>query len=200
MHRRRSSLILLVACHASTPRTATCPEQRRAVIGDQSDVARYAACTSVASLTIRSAAKLDLKPLSLESIDGDIMLGPTIEVDEITIPKLRVVRGAIRAASNANLVGIYLPALESAGSITIEANASLKIVQLPQLRSTASLTLSGIALEVVNAKSLTATKLSISAAPELTLLDVDALAAGTATIDDAPRLDAALVERLGSLR
>ncbi len=136
MRRSRSSLfLLLAACPGSrTAGTPACPQDRTVVISSQDDVVRHAACESLSSLTVRTGAAVDLGPMrALETISGDLDVGPTVGVEELKLSDLREVGGTVRIASNSSLHGLFLPRLEKAGRIEVEANASMTTIALPRL-------------------------------------------------------------------
>lgn len=140
MHRSRSSLALLVllaGCPGSRPAgTPSCPQDIRVVIAEQKELRRYAACTSLGSLTVRSGATIDLSELrALETITGDLDIGPTVGFEELKLSELTAVEGTVRIVSNTSLRGMFLPRLQSAGRIEIESNASLTTIVFPRLET-----------------------------------------------------------------
>lgn len=140
MRLSRSSAIaigVLAGCPGTrTVGTPSCPMDRTVVISSQEDVDRFAACTTASSLTIRTGASISLAPLrALETITGDLAVGPTVGLEELAFPELREVGGAVKVASNGSLRGMFLPRLERAGRIEIEANASLTTIALPRLEA-----------------------------------------------------------------
>jgi hypothetical protein len=141
MHRSRSSALLLVlaACPGSrTAGTVACPQDRTVVIASQDDVTSHAACEALSSLTVRTGAAVDLGPMrALETISGDLDVGPTVGVEELKLSELREVGGTVRIASNSSLHGLFLPRLEKAGRIEVEANASMTTIALPRLTTVA---------------------------------------------------------------
>jgi hypothetical protein len=163
MHRSRTSAALLVVMLAGCPgsRTAAtpgCPHDIRVVMSDQKDIARYAACTSLGSLTVRSGAQIDLSELrALETITGDLDIGPTVGFEELKLSELTVVEGNVHIVSNTSLRGIFLPRLLRAGRIEIESNASLTTIVLPRLETVAGSLLinENTLLEIVDFSALT---------------------------------------------
>jgi hypothetical protein len=120
-----------VACAAPRP---TCPLDHIAVIGSQGDIDRLAGCTKLTGLTIRSGASLDVTALaSVEEISGDVELGPTVGVDEISLRGVRIIAGTLHAASNGSMQGLFLPRLEQVGRIEVDGNGSLTTISLPRL-------------------------------------------------------------------
>jgi hypothetical protein len=134
-----------------------CPGDRTPLIADQDDVARFAACTSFTALTIRTGAVIDLSPLEVTDVLGDLTIGPSVALDAISLPALRRVGGALVVVSNGSLRTLVLPRLEHARRIAIEANSALEVIDLK-------------ALEAVD------DELAIAANPELVRVDAAALA------------------------
>lgn len=136
---RNNSMIvplLLASCGAlrSGSSSPSCPSDRNIVLSSQGDVARFAPCTSASGLTIRTGATIDVSPLrALETITGDLTIGPTVGINEISLVELRTIGGSVHVASNGSLRGLFLPRLESAGRISIEANVSLLTISMPRL-------------------------------------------------------------------
>ncbi len=146
----RALLLVLVGCAA--PRGPTCATS----LGLEDEVRAFAGCTRVASLTIRTAAPLELSALrDLSEVAGDLAIGPTVALDELSLPSLRRVGGAVKISDNAGLQGIYLPALESVNRIEIAGNIALTTLALPRLTTLDQLVLTDNAsLEFVQAESL----------------------------------------------
>ncbi len=186
MPRSRSSLVaaaLLVGCPgpAKTPGTPACPTDRTVTISSQEDVLRFAACTTASSLTIRTGATISLAPLrGLETITGDLAVGPTVGMEEVALPELREVGGTIRIESNGSLHGIFLPRLARAGRIDIEANAALTTVSFPRLEAALGsvLVVQNGALELIDIPVLASVgkDLVITDNPELALIEAGNLA------------------------
>ncbi|MBL0213746.1 MAG: hypothetical protein IPQ07_07675 [Myxococcales bacterium] len=185
MRLSRSSFVVVFAL-AGCPGTRTagtpaCPMDRTVVISSQEDVGRFAACTTASSLTIRTGATIDLAPLrGLESITGDLAIGPTVGMEEVAFAELREIRGTVKIASNGSLRGIFLPRLERAGRIEIEANASLTTIALPRLETTSGsiLILENGVLELIDLSVLATVgkDLVIVDNPVLTLIEAGKLA------------------------
>src|SRR5688572_15615187 len=104
MHRRRAEVRALTAlaagvaaCAGAPPTSATgasCPTDRIVTLGTQDEVDRFAGCTSASGLVIRTGAPLRLAPLrQLESITGDLVVGPTVGLEELSLAELRTVGG-----------------------------------------------------------------------------------------------------------
>lgn len=136
MHLARTSFLLILAgCPgAKAPATPMCPTDRTVVIAEQKDVDQLAACTALSSVTIRTGASINLGGLrALETITGDLAVGPTVGLDEVSLPELREVGGTVRITSNGSLHGVFLARLETAGRFEIESNASLTSIAMPRL-------------------------------------------------------------------
>ncbi len=119
------------------PSTPACPTDRTVVLAAQEDVAAVAACTTLSSVTVRTGATIDLAGLrGLEVITGDLAIGPTVGLDEVSLPELREVGGTVRISSNGSLHGVFLARLEVAGRFEIESNAALTSIALPRLTTT----------------------------------------------------------------
>ncbi|MEO7096189.1 MAG: hypothetical protein ABI175_23215, partial [Polyangiales bacterium] len=119
-----SALLLLAGCPgAKAPSTPSCPTDRTAVIASQEDVTRLSVCTTLSSVTVKTGASISLAGLrALETITGDLAIGPTVGLDEVSLPELREVGGTVRITSNGSLHGVFLPRLETAGRFEIESN------------------------------------------------------------------------------
>lgn len=130
-----SVLLLLAGCPgAKGPSTPACPTDRTVMIAEQADVARISACTALSSVTIRTGASINLGGLrALETITGDLAIGPTVGLEEVSLPELREVGGTVKITSNGSLHGVFLPRLETAGRFEIESNAALTSIALPRL-------------------------------------------------------------------
>ncbi len=137
MHPSRSSVVVLVlaACPAArSPSMPRCPTDRTWMIAGQDDVEALAGCTTASAVTIRSGATITLGPLrALETITGDLIVGPTVGMEELTLLELKEVGGSVKVVSNGSLRGMFLPRLERAGRISVEGNASLTTISLPRL-------------------------------------------------------------------
>ena len=106
------------------------------VITSQEDLEELAACGAVGgSVTIRGAATFDLAALTpLESVAGDLMIGPTFDLDVVAVEGLREVGGALRIVSNGLATGVFLPRLERAGSVEVAGNVAIAGLSMPALR------------------------------------------------------------------
>lgn len=139
MHLSPSSVLLLVLAGCPGPRSPSapkCPLDRTWVIAGQDDVEALAGCTTASAVTIRSGATITLGPLrTLETITGDLLIGPTVGMEELALLELREVGGSVRVVSNGSLRGMFLPRLERAGRVSVEGNAALTTISLPRLQT-----------------------------------------------------------------
>ncbi len=177
------AVVVIAGCPGPTHTASTpaCPIDRTVVISSQDDVGRFAACTTASSLTIRTGATISLAPLrGLETITGDLAVGPTIGMEEVALPELREIGGAMRIESNGSLHGIFLPRLARAGPIDIEANAALTTISFPRLEAALGsfLILDNGALELIDIPVLASVSkdLVIADNPELGLIEAGNLA------------------------
>src|SRR5690349_12512158 len=117
----RLALAVLGGCGAA-PASATvpsCPTDRPVVLASRADLARIASCTTLAGVVIRTGAALDTSGLGVVTITGDLSIGPTVGIQEVTLGKLRAVDGAIRVSGNGLLQGLFFRQLQRAGAIDI---------------------------------------------------------------------------------
>ena len=104
------ALVTLPGCFLVRGNDASCPEDRTIVITTQDDVARFAGCKHARNVVIQTGASVDLAPLSkLEDIRGDLIIGPTVGLEEAALDGLEHVGGAVRVTDNAAMHGLYLP-------------------------------------------------------------------------------------------
>ena len=192
----------LLACGAR-PVAPTCPIDRKLVLAGADDVRRAAGCQTAIGVTVRTGAMLNLSQLTaLETIDGDLVIGPTVGIDEIQLSALRTVGGTIHVGSNGSLRGLYLPRLERAGRIEIDGNVALTTLSLPRLAAVdgALVVTDNAALELIDASALASVgkELVISGHPELALLELGKLVKEDGIrVDRAPKLPPEVVEQLG---
>jgi hypothetical protein len=193
----------MAACGgAPAPATgARCPSDRAIVLASQADIARIARCTTLAGVTIRSGAALDTAGLAaLATITGDLVIGPTVGIDEVTLGGLRGVGGVVRVAGNGLLQGVFLPRLAHAGRIEIDGNAALTTVSLPRLTRVdgAVRVTDNAELELLDVPALTVIDqaLVLAADPKLALVDAGALQHAGSVALDAPKLPAEVADRL----
>ena len=184
MRRSLASLALVAACGgprvAAPSQPAACPADRKLVLASQDDVRRALGCQRVAGVVVRTGATIDLSPLvHLATIDGDLVIGPTVGIDEVALPELRSVGGTIHVGSNGSLRGLYLPQLARAGRLDIDGNVVLTTISLPRLAAVdgALLVTDNAALELLDAPALVSvgTELVIAGAPDLALLELGKL-------------------------
>jgi hypothetical protein len=143
-------------------------------LAGQEDVAAAAGCRELASLTLRTGMALDLAALGrLETIKGDLIVGPSVGFSELALPRLRRV-GAIRIVANGDLHGIFLPALERAAAFEVDGNHALSSISAPRLAAVdGAFAVTGNAgLEVLTVTALaTAGTARVDGNPKLTLID-----------------------------
>lgn len=195
--------LALAACGATPagPAAPSCPADREIVLASQADIARLARCTTAHGVTIRSGASLDTSVLhALVTITGDLEIGPTVGIEEITLGELRVVEGAIHVVSNGLLQGLYLPHLERAGRIEIDGNVAITTVSLPRLtvvRGALRIT-DNASLELVDLSALGVIdqELVLTGDPQLTLVEAAQLQRAATVRLDVPKLPPDVTERL----
>jgi len=193
----------LAACRPvpASPAAASCPADHTVVLARRADVARVAGCTELRGVTVRTGGALDLSALrALTAISGDLVIGPTVGIEQVTLGALRRVDGAIRVASNGLLQGLYLPHLERAGGLAIEGNAALTAISLPHLTAV------GGALHVTDNASLELLDLSalatvgrdlvLAGGPRLALVEAEQLQRAAAVRIDAPSLPPEVADQL----
>jgi len=193
------------ACGGPRPGAPRCPLDRTIVLDSQEAVERFAGCRTASAITIRTGAVLDLSPLGkLETVTGDVVVGPTVGLEEMSLRELRAIGGALRVTSNNQLRGLFLPRLEQAGRISVEGNASLTTVSLPRLaRVLGSLVIAEDgSLELVDLSSLITIgkDLVIAGNPVLSLVEADRLTQVLdVRIEDNRRLPAEQAEALRTI-
>jgi hypothetical protein len=181
-----------------------CQLGRTVVLGVQDDVTRVAGCKTLTGLTVRTGATIDLGPLGaeLESIAGDLVVGPTVGIDEVAFNALTNVGGAVRVSGgNPSLRGLFLPRLVEAGRIAVEGNASLTTIALPRISDVlgAVVLVDNRALELVGAGELVSIghELVILDNPKLYLVELGKLATvEAARIERDPKLPAELLDQV----
>jgi hypothetical protein len=192
-----------LACAAApvAPAPPRCPGDGVVVLASQADVARVAACPTLPGVVVRSGAAVDVSRAgALATITGDLVIGPTVAVEEVTFPGLRVVGGAIRVVGNGLMQGLFLSRLERAGRITIDGNVAMTTVSLPRLQTVhgALHITDNAGLELVDVAALTAIDgdLVVERNPGLVLLEAAQLRRAAAVRIDAPRLPSDAASRL----
>ncbi|MGE0545532.1 MAG: hypothetical protein AB7O24_12885 [Kofleriaceae bacterium] len=185
-----------------SPVAKPCPAQLRLIIASQEDVTAAIGCTEISELSLRTGATVDVSALrSLERISGALVVGPTIGIEEVTLPRLREVGGAIQVASNGSLRGLFLPLLERAGGVAIAANVALTTVSLPRLAAVVGdLAIDeNASLELLDVPQLRSVggALAITRNAKLTLLEAASLdQVASVTVTGSPLLDDSVVEAL----
>jgi len=204
-HARSLVFAAVAACSAppASPAVPVCPDGVT-LVASRGDLARLASCATLRGLTVRSGAALDVSALrALAAITGDLVIGPTVAIDDVHLGELRAVDGAIRVVGNGMLRGLYLPRLERAGAIAIDGNAALTTISLPQLavvRGALRIT-DDASLEAIDLSALVSLdrELVLGGVPRLELVDADQLARAAAVRLDAPRLPPEVADRLRAL-
>ena len=200
--------MLAAACGASSPSPASptaprCPTDR-VVLASQADVARIAGCTTLRDVTIRTGAPLDTSVLrSLATITGDLIIGPTVGMQDVTLGELRAVDGTIHVISNGLMQGLFLPRLERAGRIEIDGNVAVTTISLPRLatvRGALRIT-DNASLELVDVPVLVSIEqeLRLTGDPQLALVEATQLRAAASVQLDLPRLPAEIAAKLGAV-
>jgi hypothetical protein len=179
-----------------------CQAGRMVVLGSQDDVTGFAGCKTASGLTIRTGATIDLTPLrELEQITGDLVIGPTVGIEEVALNGLMHVGGAVRVAMNPSMRGLFLPRLEDAGRVAVDNNLTLTTIALPRIATVyGSIVLAdNRALELVSIPELVTVghELVILDHPKLTLVQAGRLNVAEAVrIEGDPKLPAELVEQM----
>ncbi len=182
--------------------TAGCPTDEVVTLAGQEDVAGIAGCKALAGIVIRTGTPLVLAPLRrLELIQGDLVIGPTVGLQEVALHDLRDVTGTIRVVSNGNVHAVFLPQLRRAGRIEIDSNVSMTTISMPLLESVAgSLVIThGAELELLELSSLgtVGQELVIADNPKLVLVESGKLVgAGSVRVENNGVLSAEQVDRL----
>lgn len=208
MRRSRSSAAAVVVAGAAAcgpvsapPPVLRCPGDRPAVIASPADVARLAGCTVLPGVLVRTGAALDLSRLrALTAVTGDLVIGPTVGIELVSLGALRRVDGELRVVSNGLLQGVYLPRLERAGRIAIDGNAALTTISLPRLTTVvgALRVTDDASLELIEVSALETVgqELAIAGAPRLALVEAAQLRRAAAVQIDAPGLPVEAAEQL----
>lgn len=169
----------LAACGApAAPGAARCAGTF--VIGAQAALDAIARCPRIdGSVAIRSAAPLRLGVLDgVREVSGDLVIGPTLAVDELALRGLRRVGGALRLVSNGVATGAFLPELEAAADVEIGGNLSLATVSAPRLAEVAGgfTVVDNPSLEVLLAPRLRARAVTVERNVTLTVVEVPGVA------------------------
>jgi hypothetical protein len=194
------ALLPLAGCFLfRTDDAERCQPGRTVVLGTQDEVTAFAGCKHASGLTIRTGATIDLSPLrELEAITGDLVIGPTVGIDEAALNGLITVGGAVRVAKNPSLHGLFLPRLVEAGRVAIDGNHALTTIALPRIASVKGTLIitDSPALELLTADQLVTIghELVILDAPKLALVQLSRLVSVEAVrVERDPKLAVELV-------
>jgi hypothetical protein len=201
-HATWAALVVLTGCGAApaSPAVPGCPDGVMRV-ASRGDLVRLAGCATLRGLTVRSGAAIDVSALrALTTITGDLVIGPTVAIEDVHLGELRAVGGAIRVVGNGLLRRIHLPRLERAGAVMIDGNPVVATIALPRLQIVhgALHITDNAALELIDLGALATVDqaLVLTGDPGLSLVEAERLQhAATVTID-APRLPPDVAERL----
>jgi hypothetical protein len=202
---RLLALAGLSGCFLIRGNDASCPQDRTITIATQDDVASFAGCTHARDIAIRTGASVDLGPLAkLERIDGDLVIGPTVGLEEVGLNGLEHVGGAVRVSDNTSMHGLYLPRLIDAGRIVVDGNPGLRTIAMPRIAAIHGplVVADNPRLELLTASDLVAVdrELVIAGAPKLANLELAHLtAADGVRLDNDPKLPATLAQKLAQL-
>ncbi len=101
---------------------------------DTAGLVPYAHCHEVHSLVVRSGAAVDFTVLaSLTTVTGDLRIGPSLGISEISLPALESVGGTMRVAGNTVASGLFCKLLRRVGVLEIVDNATLSTLALSAL-------------------------------------------------------------------
>lgn len=170
-------------------------------VAGRGDLERLASCATLHGLTVRSGATLDLSVLRvLTTITSDLVVGPTVAVEDVELPALRTVGGAIHIVGNGLLERLRLPRLERAGEVVIDGNPVVATIALPRLRIVhgALRITDNAALELIDLAALATVdaELVVAGDPALSLIEAEQLQHAAAVSIDAPKLPSDVAERL----
>jgi hypothetical protein len=171
-----------------------CQEGKNVVLASQDDVLRFAGCRVATGLVVRTGASIDLAPLrELEEIKGDLVVGPTVGIEEVALNRVRTIGGAVRVSKNPSLRGLFLPRLERVGRIFVEDNVTLTTIALPRVATVrgAMIVSDNHSLELIAAGELATIghELVIIDHPKLTLVELGKLVSAEAVrIERDPKL------------
>jgi hypothetical protein len=200
-HATWTALVVLTGCGAApaSPAAPDCPGGVMRV-ASRGDLVRLASCATLRGLTVRSGAALDVSALrALAAITGDLVIGPTLAVEDAELPALRTVGGAIRVVGNGLLRQLRLPRLERAGNVVIDGNPVVATIALPRLQTVGALRITDNAsLELIDLAALATVdhELVLAGDPALSLVEAEQLQHAAAVSIDAPRLLPDVAERL----
>jgi hypothetical protein len=187
-----------LALHGCAPAPAPIPpavacSDARVVLASQADVAALVRCSTLRSLVVRTGARLDLSGLRAPlAITGDLVIGPTVGLEELTLPGVRVVEATVRVVGNGLMQGLFLPGLERAGRIEIDGNVAVTTISLPRLATIAGalVVTDNASLEMLDLPALTSVdgELVVARNPKLSLLEAPQLRRAATVLLDAPAL------------
>lgn len=201
-HATWTALVVLTGCGAApaSPAAPGCTDGVTLVVS-RGDLVQLARCGTLRELTVRSGAALDVSVLrALTTITGDLVIGPTVAIEDVRLDELRAVGGAIRVVSNGLLQRLHLPKLERAGAVVIDGNPVVTTIALPRLQ-TAHGTLritDNARLELIDLSALVLIDqdLVLVNDPSLSLVEAEQLQHAAAVHVDAPGLPPDIAERL----
>ena len=102
---------------------------------DTAGLLPYTHCHQLRTLTVRSGAAVDFAVLAqLTSVTGDLRIGPSLGIAEISLPMLQAVGGTLRVAGNTVASGLYAKRLQRIGRLEITDNATLATLALSALQ------------------------------------------------------------------
>jgi len=201
-HATWAALVVLTGCGAApaSPVVPGCPDGVM-LIATRGDLVRLAGCGTLRGLTVRSGATLDVSALrALTTITGDLVIGPTVAIEDVHLGELRAVGGAIRVVGNGLLRRLHLPRLERAGAVMIDGNPVVTAIALPRLRTVhgALRITDNAALEVIDLAALASVdqELVLTGVPSLSLVEAEQLQRAAAVRVDAPGLPSDIADRL----
>lgn len=201
-HATWMALVALTGCGASPASRAApgCPDGVT-LVASRGDLARLAGCATLRGLTVRSGAAFDVSALrALTTITGDLVIGPTVAIEDVHLGELRVVGGAIRVVGNGLLRRLHLPSLERAGAVMIDGNPVVTTIALPRLQIVhgALHITDNAALELIDLAALATVdqELVLTGDPGLSLVEAEQLRHSAIVTIDAPRLPPDVADRL----
>jgi hypothetical protein len=201
-HATWAALVVLTGCGAApaSPAVPGCPDGVM-LVASRGDLVRLAGCATLRGLTVRSGAALDVSELhALTTITGDLVIGPTVAVEDVELPALRTIGGAIRVVGNGLLRRLHLPELEQVGAVVIDGNPVVTTIALPRLQTVhgALRITDNAALELIDLAALATVdrELVLTDNPALSLVEAEQLRHAGAVSIDAPRLPPDVAERL----
>jgi hypothetical protein len=201
-HATWMALVALTGCAASPASRAApgCPDGVT-LVASRGDLARLASCATLRGLIVRSGAALDVSELhALTTITGDLVIGPTVAIEDVHLGELRAVGGAIRVVGNGLLQRLHLPRLEQVGQILVDGNPVTTTIALPRLQvvhGTVHIT-DNARLELVDLSALVSIDQDLVLAndPSLSLVEAEQLQHAAAVHVDVPALPPDIAERL----